>query len=561
MKRIQLLMMAFFTLCVLASCSSDDDSNNSEKKESIRKERILTIKQSGSAAHLIQTRTILKDQGEDGIYASWEMGDETSIYNKTYPSAGYMMVKASSSSKNTNFSGMVNCEQGDILRMFYPKVNNTGSVSDAGNSGILTLDISKQKGTLEDIQLNYDFCYGEATVTSVTDETATADMGTSENLMAICKFTFKSGNDYIKGINNVKISGVAPSATYTLSASNTPLLTPDQTENFINIFANNIDNTVYVVLFPGSTHPTFTVTANGGLYEGELRESNLQAGKFYNVVVSMTRTGDAPNADYVEVCGIKWAKGNLQYDPINGGDEGFMENWRIAPTQWHYVGYDKTTDFNPYDEEIKDNFSLGQLGENAYSDTKYHLPGSENVDISGKLFYSSVNNYGETNLFDKANLGDLAFWASKGKYRTPRYSDMKILNDNASCQYGYIIVNNMNINGVLFYNPDNERIINRTSRLLTDEELEKGLFIPNAGRLYSLTTFHQNYTTTKTILQYNNAQGFYMSSSIFYNSAAQNKYFYCLHTSSTNTITLSQEKPYPANNQYFQYKIRPILCD
>lgn len=584
MKTIYLLTVAACAFCMITSCSSDEDKSNSDNIKAVRKERILTIKQSEPDANHVQTRTILKDQGDEGIYASWEMGDKATIYNKSYPAAGYMFVKASSSSKNTNFTGSVDCQAGDVIRMFYPEVNVVSSVTDENNSGILTLDISKQKGTLEDIQLNYDFCYGEATVSDVTETTATADMGSSENLMAICKFTFKSGNEYLKNINKVNITGVHEKGVFTLSNSNPELIrcqfadfynsvkqrnvkskAPEfseleQSQGIITVDAGNVDNFVYVALYPGSTTPAFEVTTDEGKYEGTLTASNLQAGKYYNVVVNLTRTGDASNAEYVEVCGIKWAKGNLQYDPINGGDEGFMENWRIAPTQWHYVGYDKTNNFNPYEEEIKDNFSLGQLGENAYSNKMVSLPGvyaAGMEDISGKLYYPSVADYNETNLFDKATFGDLAYWASKGKYRIPRNSDMQILCDYASWQLGYIKVNNRNINGVLFYNPGNERITNNKSRLLTDEEMETGLFIPSAGRLYS--TYYTNNTKTVTTLNYNNERGYYMSSVININAYSQNSTFNCLFF--TTDLSITSEKPYPANNQFYQYKIRPVLCE
>lgn len=595
MKTIYLLTVAACSFCMITSCSSDEDNSNSDNIKAVRKERILTIKQSEPDANHVQTRTILKDQGDEGIYASWEMGDKATIYNKSYPAAGYMFVKASSSSKNTNFIGNVNCEQGDILRMFYPEVNNVSSVTDSDNSGNLTLDISSQKGTLEDIQLNYDFCYGEATVTNVTEETATADMGMTENLMAICKFTFKSGNEYVKGINNVKIKGVSLTATYTLSARTTPVLTPIQqgdnvkkrnkkskasefnetedpaednpTSEYINISADNAENCIYVAMFPGITQPTFTVEANGGVYEGELRESNLQAGKYYNVVVNLTRTGDASNADYVEVCGIKWAKGNLQYDPINGGDEGFMENWRIAPTQWHYVGYDKTNNFNPYEEDIKDNFSLGYLGENSYSEDYYAI-NSSIIDISGKLFYGSISNKTETNIINQATHGDLAFWASNGKYRIPNYSDFKILIDKASYQYGYVKFNSKTINGVLFYNPDNGRITNNSSKQLSDEDLKKGIFIPFSGRLDYTHTYNGGISRgIERTLSSNNTAAYYMSS-ITSTEVTTKGYLY-IFSISNNKLEIKEANPHikPSNNygytyeHRYKYKIRPVLCE
>lgn len=64
-------------------------------------------------------------------------------------------------------------------------------------------------------------------------------------------------------------------------------------------------------------------------------------------VLSWYRNGMIPvraikrerTTDYVEVCGIKWAKGNLLYDAINGGDNHFQTNWKLAPEQWFYFNY------------------------------------------------------------------------------------------------------------------------------------------------------------------------------------------------------------------------------
>ena len=603
MKTIYLLTVAACAFCMITSCSSDEDNSNSDNIKSVRKERILTIKQSEPDANHVQTRTILKDQGDEGIYASWEMGDKATIYNKSYPAAGYMFVKASSSSKNTNFIGNVNCEQGDILRMFYPEVNNVSSVTDSDNSGNLTLDISSQKGTLEDIQLNYDFCYGEATVTNVTEETATADMGMTENLMAICKFTFKSGNEYVKGINNVKIKGVSLTATYTLSARTTPVLTPIQqgdnvkkrnkkskapefnetedpaednpTSEYINISADNAENCIYVAMFPGITQPTFTVEANGGVYEGELRESNLQAGKYYNVVVNLTRTGDASNADYVEVCGIKWAKGNLQYDPINGGDEGFMENWRIAPTQWHYVGYDVQrkvgNDYNvsqSKDYGIIDNYPLGCIGNEALTETSKKPNVAADIDISGKLYidYFSV----PTQSWDYANLGDNAYYVSYGKYRIPTQAEFNHLVFAASYKFGYYKTSDNNIiYGMLFYDSQNGREESYDIEEFTEDDLNAKLFLP--GAFYSSTN-NRDRLTGMMANSYKGGVGYYLTSKYSYSTATgysikvfefgRNYYNNAWHTIIQGMhANYSYGMSASSDGDKALFKIRPVLCE
>ena len=576
MKTIYLLTVAACAFCMITSCSSDEDNSNSDNIKTVRKERILTIKQSEPDANHVQTRTILKDQGDEGIYASWEMGDKATIYNKSYPAAGYMFVKASSSSKNTNFTGSVDCQAGDVIRMFYPEVNVVSSVTDENNSGILTLDISKQKGTLEDIQLNYDFCYGEATVSDVTETTATADMGSSENLMAICKFTFKSGNEYLKNINKVNITGVHEKGVFTLSNSNPELIrcqfadfynsvkqrnvkskAPEfseleQSQGIITVDAGNVDNFVYVALYPGSTTPAFEVTTDEGKYEGTLTASNLQAGKYYNVVVNLTRTGDASNADYVEVCGIKWAKGNLQYDPVNGGDEGFMENWRIAPTQWHYVGYDKTeTSFIISNEEIKDNFNWGRLGSESYDTSGSWCTTlvGENVDMSGKLFYQTYDYISDYDICERnvANKGDNTFYVSNGIYRTPSHAEALKLISEASCQKGYYVTSDGHtINGFLLSTPDGEVIRDfKNNRQFSDDDLEQHLFLPLAGYVQYKTFERYRYGNSGAIVCY-------------YLTGSKTDALGLTFNNSTASFTIDNSV---SNKKDCLIKIRPVLCE
>ncbi len=566
MKKIFYYAAAIVSLTMMAACNSNDSIEESLSPG--RKQRALTITQNVEVMAVPRT-TQLIDKGEDGLGASWEMGDIMSVYNKTYPASGYENVTASSSTKNTTFTGMVTCEQGDILRFFYPAIGSEGSVT--GTAGNLTLNLANQNGTLENIQQHYDFNYGEATVTDVTDETATANAGTTDNLMAICKFNFKCDGAYLKSIKSVDIAGVATTATFSLSARNTPELTPGEIST-LNVACGSNDKYIYVALFPGATTPTFTVTTNEGIYEGSLPSSTLVAGKYYNVTVSTTRTGDAPPSDdYVEVCGVKWARGNLMYDPVNGGDAGFMENWRIAPEQWYYV--------SSLTESAKDNFNGLYLGEEAYSSNIYGWAG-RTEDYSARLFYY-YNNWYETNSFEYANRGDVAYWASHGKYRLPTSTEISFLINIASYQYGYIESNGTRIQGVLFTTPNGERVTNKTSIRLEESQLKNGVFFPFAGRVYVEEVYNRetrvsNYTSPE--LQETNVSGYYygsIDSSI--GNGANNAY----HTSSINvglSITSSKlgtEIPKckfisqssssasygTVTYSIYRNKIRPVLCE
>ena len=542
MKKQTLFLIGMAAAVVtLTGCSSNEGS-----EQVTRKSRTLTITQSA-----VQQKSILVDQGENGLNATWEMGDQMTVYNQSYPAAGYATVKASASTKNANFVGKADCQAGVVLRLFYPKVSESGSVTDATNNGTLTLDISNQKGTLEDIQQHFDFNYGQATVTAVDEETATANAGTTENLMAICKFTFKSEGSYLKKISSVKISGVPTTATFTLSARNTPALTPATTASTINISADGMDNAVYVALFPGETTPTFTLTAGENTYEGTLPASTLKAGKFYNsVVVEITKTGDAPVADYVEVCGTKWAKGNLWYDPVNGGDEGFLENWRIAPNQWEWIGYDQDVSTINYNNlQIKDNFTWATTSTEPY-----------NTSSSGRLFPATnlgylYDEYRNTQIPDEY---DVALNATNNKWRMPKYTELEQLANDASYQYGYYeLSNNTKVYGVLFTNPNGERKTDLSSKKLSEEEISTGLFLPAGGFIrYGKNRGFSSSNPT-------NREGVYPSSFCSYiyntgNTVFANMLFFS-NTVLEDASSFKDEYYRSVNEETVQFKIRPVL--
>lgn len=529
MKKRLFYMLPVILMAIMGSCASENATDDNQSAQPIgRKLRKLTITQNGTTRSAVgTTRSILIDKGEEGIYASWEMGDELTVYNKTYPQAGYATIKATSSTKTANFSGNVDCEVNDKLRFFYPSISNEGVVTDLENTGTLTLDISKQKGTLEDIQLHYDFNYGEATITATTDETATGDAGLTEYISAICKFTFKCNKEYVKEISSVEISNVVPSATFALSARNAPELTLSDAGK-IDIISNKVDNFVYVTLFPGVVSPTFTVMATDGKYEGTLSSSTLIAGKFYDVVVETTRTGEGigggtsggggnvggdepPSNDYVEVCGIKWARGNLQYDPVSGGDEGFVENWRVAPIQWNYV--------STLQDEKKDCFGWGVINEMAYDYSSTRALGGgwnqtlatnriisffpeESIDIESKLyskFFSGGNysdyasgqaQYTETTVHDNAKYGDVAYYVSYGKYRLPTKDEFVKLITESSIQYGFIVTpEGRACYGYLFSNPESEKTVSYEERQIFLSELSKGLFLPGENSAVKTLSF------------------------------------------------------------------------
>jgi len=186
------------------------------------------------------------------------------------------------------------------------------------------------------------------------------------------------------------------------------------------------------------------------------------------------------SSDYVEVCGIKWAKGNLLYDAINGGDSGFETNWKLASEQWFYFnyadGYGQQT-YDQWDNQI-DHFNFGVCGSNALLNTS-NPTFNRLYNISGKM-YTDANCTQECTDFSKALYGDIAFWASRGAYRIPTMEEYHKIGDEASISFGYCLSpDNKKVYGCLFTTPvDGNRVIDTEDKEFSVVDLNNGLFLP-----------------------------------------------------------------------------------
>ena len=235
---------------------------------------------------------------------------------------------------------------------------------------------------------------------------------------------------------------------------------------------------------------------------------------------------------FIEVAGIKWALGNLQ---ANEGSEqkGMQEGWRIAPFQWHGFCYDiesskvgsNTYTYDPNaatemrytnTKSAFEHFNLGALARNArfYSEGNWMKPkNSSDFDISAKIYKDiegtavaeGNDRWANSGTFTSNNSeiwGDLAYWASRGAYRTPTYEEMLKLTTDAYIQAGWIETKDFGdskdfkVWGLLFTDPaagQTSGEINTEERKFTPEEISKGVFLPKSGR--------RNNASSDTVIQ------------------------------------------------------------
>lgn len=218
---------------------------------------------------------------------------------------------------------------------------------------------------------------------------------------------------------------------------------------------------------------------------------------------------------YVEVCGVKWALGNLSYDE-SGGDKGFREGWKLAPCQWYYYHYNQRPAFNknskPYNGTAQrtdvatsaaayDHFNWAGIADSFSKSAESYANPEPGTDLAGKM-YSDQACKNEVKDFDEASFGDLAYWASNGLCHTPTVAELKAVYDRASVKYGHLVVpdpddesGNIKVWGYLFTNPDGDRVLNLVDdNEITEEEAASGLFLPVSGRKASSSDEQIIYT-------------------------------------------------------------------
>ena len=211
--------------------------------------------------------------------------------------------------------------------------------------------------------------------------------------------------------------------------------------------------------------------------------------------------------DYVKVCGIRWAKGNLQCIQ-NEGDATFQNGWRIAPTQWHHLTYTdnkETATAYTYDNNGTrfEHFNYGGIARQArfVSNGNPLTPTVDGLDISGKMYsditatteVTGAGAFKEIDTFTSEGnhnelWGDVAYWASKGQYKMPTAADMKKLHNEVHKIAGvYTTPDGKKVWGELFTTilPGESRKTITAAIELTDADLESGLFLPKGGRRYN----------------------------------------------------------------------------
>ena len=442
-KKIYGLILGVIALG-LTSCSSD--LNNEEKAP-------VGPNETAKRALSISTGDA-KTRSEVNIDAGnkWVTGDRFMAFNRTFTGSSsesrYGMLTASSTGTRTTLDGVIACKDNDELGIFYP-----GSYVTGFDQGKMPVVMTKsyinsdkgQDGSVENLKY-FDYSYGKGKVTvNGASASGSVDM---KKLYSVLELDFTAGGVKLTNIKKLVLSNVYTEAVYNIPNDKLE----DYETGAIEVNSPVELKKVYVAILPKSHFsPTFEVyTADNKAYRFTVNDPNfnLVAAKVYPITVAVKEF--TPNPPYIQIGGVKWGKYNLQYS-TGTKVNGWVDGYHLAKNPWDYYTTDdintpldgdrapmKPNPFDPNNVQF-DHFRWGDI-EKAYDyryAAKTHYWDTAN-DISGVV--KSDKEY-----------GDLATYASNGKWRLPKAQEFDELMSNTAEYIGYYVNDKGNtIYGVLF---------------------------------------------------------------------------------------------------------------
>ena len=496
-KKIYGLILGVIALG-LTSCSSD--LNNEEKAP-------VGPNETAKRALSISTGDA-KTRSEVNIDAGnkWVTGDKFMAFNRTFTGSSsesrYGVLTASSTGTRTTLDGVIACKDNDELGIFYP-----GSYVTGFDQGKMPVVMTKsyinsdkgQDGSVENLKY-FDYSYGKGKVTvNGASASGSVDM---KKLYSVLELDFTAGGVKLTNIKKLVLSNVYTEAVYNIPNDKLE----DYETGAIEVNSPVELKKVYVAILPKSHFsPTFEVyTADNKAYRFTVNDPNfnLVAAKVYPITVAVKEF--TPNPPYIQIGGVKWGKYNLQYS-TGTKVNGWVDGYHLAKNPWDYYTTDdintpldgdrapmKPNPFDPNNVQF-DHFRWGDI-EKAYDyryAAKTHYWDTAN-DISGVV--KSDKEY-----------GDLATYASNGKWRLPKAQEFDELMSNTAEYIGYYVNDKGNtIYGVLFdpnvpqnlknkvvnknnvvirtsNQPGNSTISKDMLRKFEKSDFESALFFPMAG--------------------------------------------------------------------------------
>lgn len=431
----------------LTSCSSD--LNNEEKAP-------VGPNETAKRALSISTGDA-KTRSEVNIDAGnkWVTGDKFMAFNRTFTGSSsesrYGVLTASSTGTRTTLDGVIACKDNDELGIFYP-----GSYVTGFDQGKMPVVMTKsyinsdkgQDGSVENLKY-FDYSYGKGKVTvNGASASGSVDM---KKLYSVLELDFTADGVKLTNIKKLVLSNVYTEAVYNIPNNGLE----DYETGAIEVNSPVELKKVYVAILPQNHFsPTFEVyTTDNKSYRFAVNTPNfnLVAAKVYPFTVQVKEfTPEPVTPPYIEIGGVKWGKYNLQYS-TGTKVNGWVDGYHLAKNPWDYYTTDdiktplvgdrapmKPNPFDPNNVQF-DHFRWGDI-EKAY-DYRY----------AAKTHYWDTTNDISGGVKSDKEYGDLATYASNGKWRLPKAQEFDKLMSNTAEYIGYYVNDEGNtIYGVLF---------------------------------------------------------------------------------------------------------------
>ena len=292
------------SLLFLGTACSTTNNPDQPKPQAELKPRTLIVTEVESRKSKVERRLPQATITENGdvLDALWNEGDEVFYRNLSYSEDYYEddmgkplygVLEADKAERIASFAGdRVWCAEDDQLALIYPKIDESAmnvSLVESQLTASYIISVAGQDGSLATLAKDFHHIYGIASVVSVTETTANAELAQMKSLMTVCKFSFedkdhpgislpistleikRGGEAYyvntypqqgtVSIAQNVSAWDVYVEPDWkTTGEGGTPLTIDTQGAN---------PTEVYVALFPdlGMTY-SFTVTNSDGTYTG-----------------------------------------------------------------------------------------------------------------------------------------------------------------------------------------------------------------------------------------------------------------------------------------------------
>ena len=502
------------------------------------------------------SRTVLVEQ--DGkFHAEWTAGDHIELFEVTNnggttKKGNNPVVTLAEGGATASVQFELEAKTADSYT--YVVTHNNASMNGSGTYLAFTVPTLQTPSAMNTFDSLSDLIISKGVATTA-QPTGAINFELSR-VTAIAKVSVKNlslaADDAVKSVSFTCAQNLAGKITRLMisdiEAGNDPLSqsTVDTSSNSVTVNlpeAQTADFSCYMCTWPATLAAdedyTVVITTEKDMYikRGKLSSAlALTSGNITAFTVNMAgiKGENSGNDDdvvetpaYIEVAGIKWAVANLEYDK-DTTTEGFAAGWKLADGQYNFVHFGSTGDLTLTDYNKTNHFNFGGIADPfscAKASAISMATSDPAFDFSAKMYTDQTCTTATTD-FAAAQYGDIAYWASNGKYRMPSAEDFKTLWDNASRTLATYTVGATTIKGMYFFNPaagEAPAVDSANTKVLTAEDLIVGLFLPLAGRGYDGTEYNVNKIGT---------QGVYRTSTVNKTSTADdtNGLIYRLHS-------------------------------